>query len=148
MISYPVEFEASSESEFGIKSKWKVTASGIDIQCSIPKEFEGDGDALSPEDFFMMSLQNCFVATFKVFAEYSKLKFHRLLVDAKLKVDKDSENKPWMEEVKLKIQLLGVKQEDYKKAQLLIQKTLDNGFILRSVKSKIQSEIMIKNENT
>ncbi len=143
MISYPVEFKAISESDFGIKTNWKVTASGFDVQCSIPKEFEGSGDALSPEDFFMMSLQNCFVATFKVFAEYSKLKFQRLLVEAKLKVNKDMENKPWMEEITLKIQLLGVKTEDHKKAQLLVQKTLDNGFILRSVKCKIQSQINI-----
>ena len=136
MINYPVHFQAVSHCEPGINSSWRVQSSGYDTQCSVPKEFEGCGECFSPEDFFLMSVQNCFVATFKVFAQYSRLNFESLNVSAKLKVDKDSEGKPWMEEVHLEINLQGIQENDLRKAQTLIQKTLDNGFILRSVKSR------------
>ena len=141
MITYPIKFEASAESLSGMNVPWNITASSFDASCSVPESFDGPGGTFSPEDFFMMSLQNCFVATFKVFAEYSRLTYSTLKVDAQLIVNKDDSGKPWMETVNLKIKIQGV--EDTKKAHLLVKKTLENGFILRSVKSEIISEVEI-----
>ncbi len=141
MINYPVSFFGESLSTSGIASPWKVKSSHFNSTCSIPKEFEGPGSDLSPEDYFLLALQNCFVATFKVFAKYSALEFEELLVHAELVVDKDSDAKPFMKLLNLKIDLKNA--SDLKKATLLVKKTLENGFILRSVKTQITTEVNI-----
>jgi organic hydroperoxide reductase OsmC/OhrA len=142
MISYPVSFHGASKASSGIQNEWKVTSSGLDTTCSVPKEFEGAGGAFSPEDFFLLSLQNCFVATFKVYAEYSRLSFDQLNVTSELIVDKNDNLKPVMKACKLIIELSN--PSDKKKADLLIKKTLENGFILQSVKTEIISQTIYR----
>ena len=135
MITYPVIFEGSAESVSGMNLPWQTVTSSMPSPCSIPKSFEGPGGTHSPEDFFLLALQNCFIATFKVFAEYSRLSYVSLKVDAKLTVDKDESGKPWLPKINLHIRIHGT--DNVKKAQLLVSKTLENGFILRSVKTEV-----------
>ena len=142
MISYPVSFHGASRASSGIQNEWKVTSSGLDTTCSVPKEFEGSGGAFSPEDFFLLSLQNCFVATFKVYAEYSRLSFDQLNVTGELIVDKNDNLKPVMKACKLIIELYN--PSDKKKSDLLIKKTLENGFILQSVKTEIITQTIYR----
>ena len=142
MISYPVSFHGASRANSGIQNEWKVTSSGLDTTCSVPKEFEGSGGAFSPEDFFLLSLQNCFVATFKVYAEYSRLSFDQLNVTGELIVDKNDNLKPVMKACKLIIELYN--PSDKKKSDLLIKKTLENGFILQSVKTEIITQTIYR----
>jgi len=141
MITYPISFFGKTEATAGIKKSWLSQASGFEIGCAVPKEFEGAGGNFSPEDFFLMALQNCFVATFIVYSEYSKLTFDQIKVKAELVVDKDEHQKIMMKKLHLKIELQNV--SDLKRAQLLINKTIENGFILQSVKTEIISEIVI-----
>lgn len=141
MITYPVQFEAQAETNPGMAFAWNSLASTHQTVCSIPKEFDGPGGELSPEDFFLLSIQNCFIGTFKVFAEFSRLTFENLEVKSKLVVNKDVSGKPWMESIHMHISLSGVKDE--KKLQLLINKTFENGFILRSVKTQITHELTL-----
>lgn len=140
MITYPISFHGESLAGQGIQSEWKVTSSSFKSNCAVPKEFEGSGKAFSPEGFFLLSLQNCFVATFKVYAEYSKLNFDFLKVTGELVVDKNESNRPVMKTLKLNIQITN--PSDKKKSDLLIKKTLDNGFILQSVRTEIVTEVM------
>ena len=142
MISYPISFHGASRASSGIQNEWKVTSSGLDTTCSVPKEFEGSGGAFSPEDFFLLSLQNCFVATFKVYAEYSRLSFDQLNVTGELIVDKNDNLKPVMKACKLIIELYN--PSDKKKSDLLIKKTLENGFILQSVKTEIITQTIYR----
>lgn len=142
MINYPVSFQGSGNATPGIQNEWKVSSSDFDLTCSVPKEFEGSGKTFSPEDFFLLSLQNCFVATFKVYAEYSKLNFDFLDVSSELIVDKNEAQKPVMKKLKLQIDLTNV--SDKKKSDLLIRKTLENGFILQSVKTEIETVVNYK----
>lgn len=141
MIKYPINFESSAKTNSGIQTEWKSIASKNEISCSIPKEFEGPGGAFSPEDLYMLAIQNCFIGTFKVFAEHSKLVYSSLEVKSVLIVDKDENSRPWMEAIHLEIDVTGVVDE--KKLKLLINKTLDNGFIIRSVKTKITNKLNI-----
>ena len=141
MINYPVSFFAESTAPSGLKTSWDVRSSDFEAVCSVPKEFEGNGGSFSPEDFFLLSLQNCFVATFKVYAEYPKLNFDRLDVHGELIVDKDDNQKPMMKIVNLKIAIHNV--SDQKKAALLAKKTIENGFILQSVKTEIRHELIL-----
>ena len=140
MITYPVSFYGKSEASAGIQNDWQVTSSGFSSSCAVPREFEGCGGAFSPEDLYLLALQNCFVATFKVYAEYSKLNFTQLQVSGELIVDKNENNKPVMKTLKLKIEI--TQASDKKKAELLIKKTLENGFILQSVKTEIVAETL------
>lgn len=135
MLSYPITFNGSASATSGMKTSWEVEASGFSEQCCVPAEFEGQGGTFSPEDFFLLALENCFVATFKVYAEYSKLNYQALNLKSQLIVDKDESGKPMMSAVHFDIELTGVSDE--KRATLLVNKTLDSGFILRSVKTKI-----------
>ena len=118
---------------------WETSSSSFKSFCAVPKEFEGSGTSTSPEDFYLMALQNCFMATFKVYAQYSKLSFEKLDVKTELIVDLNESKKPCMKEIQFKIDVFGA--SDLKKAQLLVNKTLENGFILQSVKTTITSTI-------
>lgn len=141
MVNFPVAFVGQSQATSGIKTAWMTSASESEAACCIPPEFEGAGGNFSPEDFFLMALQNCFVATFKVYAEYSKLSFTNLQVKGELIVDKNEAGKPIMKDLNLVIDIDEV--QDEKKALLLIKKTLLNGFILQSVKTNIIPHILI-----
>ncbi len=139
MATYPVSFFGDSSTTPGIDVSWSTQASNFEVACAVPKEFEGGGQGLSPEDFYLLALQNCFVATFKVFSHYSKLSFEELKVKCELVVDLDDSKKPCMKKILMKIELH--KASDLKKAALLVKKALDNGFILQSVKTEIITEI-------
>lgn len=139
MITYPITFQGSAAATEGIKTRWSTQTPATSLQCSIPAEFEGSGDFASPEDYFLLAVMNCFVATFKVYAAYSKFSFRDLKVSGTLTVDKNDEGKPCMQEVMMHIKLTGV--ANTARAQTLIDKTLANGFILQSVKSKIVTSV-------
>jgi organic hydroperoxide reductase OsmC/OhrA len=138
MISYPLSFFGTGSGTPGMETNWETSSSGYEVTCAVPKEFEGGGLGMSPEDLYLLALQNCFLATFKVFAHYSKLDFKNVEVKSELIVDLNTEKKPIMKKVILRIDLTGA--TDLKKAQLLVKKALDNGFILQSVKTEIQAE--------
>lgn len=69
----------------------------------------------------------------------SKSNFEFLNVSGELIVDKNELNKPVMKILKLKIEITSASNK--KKADLLIKKTLDNGFILQSVKTEVLTEV-------
>ena len=139
MITYPVNFEASAQSQMGMKNPWIASASTLEVNCAVPREFDGPGGEFSPEDFFLLAVQNCFIGTFKVFAEFSRLHFESLNLNSKLVVNKDESGKPWMDSIHIKINISGLSDE--KKLHLLINKTFENGFILRSIKTKITYDL-------
>lgn len=144
MISYPLTFNGESLAEPGMELKWETSASGMSCSSSIPVEFEGGGGSYSPEDFFLLALQNCFVATFKVFSHYSKLQFSKINVNTRLVVDKNEVGQPIMKELYLIVRIEDA--NDLKKAKLLAKKTLETGFILQSVKTTIIPEVYINDE--
>lgn len=134
-IKYPVNFNVKSYSGEGISSLWNADFSWGDLELSVPREFDGPGGGASPEDLYALSLLNCFIATFKVYAEKSNLSYHSISGDADLTVDSAGEKMPWMSDVKLDITLN--KPENEKKAERILQKTKETGMILNSVKSNI-----------
>jgi organic hydroperoxide reductase OsmC/OhrA len=141
MISYPLHFESSTESEGGMNSLWKTRSDQFESTCAIPKEFQGPGGGLSPEDLYNQALTNCFVATFKVYAENSKLTFDKLIVDSKLVVDLDDRKKPVMKEFHLVARIQN--PSNHEKAMMLAKKASEAGFILNSVKTEKYFEIKV-----
>ena len=98
MIQYPISFTSETLAKNGVQANWKTKSQFEESHVSIPPEFMGPGGGLSPEDLFNQALANCFVATFKVYAENSKLTFDDLTVSTKLIVDLDDNKKPVMKE--------------------------------------------------
>jgi organic hydroperoxide reductase OsmC/OhrA len=141
MITYPISFEAKTKSACGIAGSWTTDSNGHCSSISVPPEFEGPGGALSPEDLFNHALTNCFVATFKVYAEKSKLTFERVEAESRLLVDLDESKKPVMKEFFLKAKIL--KPSNPEKATLLANKAAKSGFILNSVKTICHFEFEI-----
>lgn len=141
MAQYPIEFHAKTAASCGMQTKWQSQSQDQSVSVSIPPEFQGPGGAFSPEDLFSHALTNCFVGTFKVFAENSKLTFESLQVESKLIVDLDEKKRPVMKEFFLKAKIQAPSNED--KARLLAKKATETGFILNSVKTLCHFDVEI-----
>ena len=142
MIQYPISFYASAKSDFGIQSRWTMESQKIDSLCAIPNEFEGPGGALSPEDLFAQALTNCFIATFKVYAEKSKVHFQEVSVQTELIADIGENRKPVMKTCNFKIHIRGSEYPD--RLKTLAEKAFASGFIINSVKTNLNMELRIE----
>lgn len=144
MKNYPLSFLVSAESASGIQKSWTAKASTFStpLIMAIPPEFDGPGGGLSPEDLYAFALQNCFIATFKVFAEKSRLQFDAIFVDAKLDVDRNEKGAPWMAKIHLKIRLSGVQQKE--NAHRLLEKASQSCMILNSVNTQKSFEFELE----
>lgn len=136
MKTYPMKFNVSAETTAGIASTWtgRAESTSEEVRVSIPPEFDGPGGGFSPEDLYALALENCFIATFKVFAEKSKLTYDKLSVNAELWVDRNEKGVPWMAKIELKVKLSGVSQNE--NAQRLLTKTSQSCMILNSVNTE------------
>ncbi len=141
MISYPIEFQTKAAAHSGINSNWNIQSQNFELSCAVPVEFEGPGQALSPEDLFAQALTNCFVATFKVYAEKSRLEYDQVTCQGLLVVDLDENKKPCMKTFKLMTSIQN--PSSLEKAKLLAEKAFKNGFILNSVKTQLTFELVL-----
>lgn len=135
-MKLPVEFSVVSSSKSGIDTLWDVGYQENSFKCAIPVCFDGPGNGASPEDLYALALLNCFIATFKVYAEKSKLNFKEIAGSAKLIVDKDSSGEPWMAKVNLEIQIFS--PDNPTRAERLLNKVADQSMIINSVKSDVE----------
>lgn len=141
MIQYPMNFVSQSSATEGIQASWSTSTASGELMGAIPPEFEGPGNGYSPEDFYVLALTNCFIATFKVFAEKSKLSFASLEAQGKLTLDRDEKGIPWMKHFHLNVQLKGCAENE--KAQRLLQKTSQSCMVLNSVKTEKTFEFFV-----
>lgn len=136
MNKYPLFFKASAQSHSGIQSTWgtQSQSQSEELRMAIPAEFEGPGGGFSPEDLYVMALQNCFVATFKVFAEKSRLAYGNLRIETELALDRDGSGKPWMARCIFKVYLEECVQVE--NAKRILTRTSENCMILNSVNTE------------
>ena len=59
-----------------------------DLATAAPADFGGPGDAWSPEQLLLASVNACFLLTFRAIAQASKLEFTSLAVDSEGIVDR------------------------------------------------------------
>ena len=143
MIQYPISFTAKAHSKSGIQSSWLMESQNLEVQCAIPPEFEGPGGALSPEDLFAQALTNCFLATFKVYAEKSRIQFSQISATSELIVDLDENKKPIMKKFTLNVEISGC--ENSVRTRSIAERAFASGFILNSVKTELQFNLTILN---
>lgn len=142
-MKLPLKFFGKANTLAGTQTPWHVESSVNKATCCIPVEFDGPGKGFSPEDLFLQSLVSCFIGTFKVFAEYSKVKYSEINIEGVLTVDKNSENQTIMKHTLLKIYPKDVEQKD--RFNHLAEKVMKSGFILNSVKTELEYEIFYEN---
>jgi len=147
MIHYPLTFKVSANAPSGIQNSWITRApsvggaGGDSVVMAIPPEFEGPGGGYSPEDIYAFALMNCFIATFKVIAEKSKLPFEGLQTSGTLTVDRNESGVPWMKAFHLRVELSGA--PDVERAKRLLEKTSQSCMILNSVKTEKSFEFVV-----
>lgn len=89
MIKFPMEFAVEASSGPGVASVWSGKTEPLPpIACAIPPQFMGPGGGYSPEDLFALSLLNCLIATFKVYAEKGGVNFQEIKGRISLIVDR------------------------------------------------------------
>jgi organic hydroperoxide reductase OsmC/OhrA len=140
MIQYPLHFQIESVAKEGIQSSWSSSASGQSVVCAIPPEFDGPGGGFSPEDFFGLAAVNCFVATFKVIAEKSRISFESIRVSADLKVDRNEKGQPWMAELALKVEVKPG-NADRERLERALHKASGSCLVLHSLKTAVNFDI-------
>ena len=135
-MNFPLEFSVSSSSSSGIDTQWDAAFEKISLKCAIPPSFEGPGNGASPEDLYALSLLNCYIATFKVIAEKSRLNYERIEGTGKLVVDQDSNGNPWMEKVILDYKLFN--PDNRNRAERILKKVETQSMVINSVKSNVE----------
>lgn len=144
MITYPLKFPVNSHSESGAQSRWTSSVRSDDaLTCAIPAEFQGPGGGYSPEDFFALAVSNCFVATFKVIAEKSRLSYDSIALSGELTVDRDAHGKPWMSEMLLKI-TLRCALEAHERALRLLDKVSQSCLVVNSVRTQVSFQFQLE----
>ena len=138
-----INFTSHSKALSGIQNPWTSHASGFDTTMDIPKEFAGNGAGFSPEDLYALALQNCFIATFKVIADKSRLDFSEINVSLNLILDKDVNQLTIMKDAFFEIKLIGVSNND--KALRLLEKTTKSCMILNSVNTQLHFNFEVQN---
>jgi organic hydroperoxide reductase OsmC/OhrA len=134
MVQYPQHYHSEAEASAELKEAWESSTSDNKVTCSIPAAYDGSGEAFSPEEFFLLSLQNCFIASFKVYANHKHLEFDRINVSADLIVNVKDDQGPIMDYVEMFIKIYDVKDKNL--ASSLIDRALKDGFIFNSIRTK------------
>lgn len=140
MIQYPLLFEAEAKASSGIQATWSSSAMTLSpVTCAIPKEFHGPGNGYSPEDLMAMAVINCFIATFKVFAEKSGLQFQSIALKAALEINRNSSGTVGLSSIKVDVNLQG--SSDAAKAKTILEETRKNCLMGNALKIQVDYQM-------
>lgn len=108
-----------------------------ELDVATPPPFPGGVEGIwSPEHLFTSSVSSCFMTTFLAIAEYSKLDFENLEVEATAKLGK-VDGKFVVTEIILGAELTITEEKFTDKAHRIMEKAEEACLITRSVKSEI-----------
>ena len=135
MAKFPLTFEAFTDMSPGMQNTWEGKADDLPpIPCAIPPEFGGPGKGYSPEDLFGLSILNCVLATFKVYAEKAEVNYQVAKGKVSLKMDKHpQENHLCITMVDLHVRVEGA--SDQEKARKILDQSVKECAIGNSIKS-------------
>ncbi|MFT4311164.1 MAG: OsmC family protein [Candidatus Woesearchaeota archaeon] len=117
------------------KSNFTTNAYGKELNVDIPKDFGGPGKFFSPEDLYLASVVNCFIATFNVVASKSKFDFDALETKNELKLKKDDSGKYFCDKVSI---WLSVDCKDKFKLEKIVDLTKKSCIIHSSIKTRVE----------
>lgn len=114
------------------------------IEVATPPEFpKGIPGIWSPEHLFTASVSSCLMTTFLAIAENSKLDFQNFSCNAKGKLEQ-VEGKFMMSEIILEPTVIINNEDDYQKAERVLQKSEAACLISNSIRSKVTMITSIK----
>lgn len=106
------------------------------LEFSAPPEFQGRVGFWTPEHFLVGAVASCFISTFSAIAEFSKLEFVSLRLEAKGVLEK-GEGGYRFTEIFLYPELTIARHEDRERAQRLLEKAERGCLVARSLSSKV-----------
>ena len=110
-----------------------------------PIEFDGPGDAWSPEDLFMASIANCFVLSFRAITKASRFDWLSIECRSEGVLDK-VDRKVQFTEITNKVTLTIENADNIEKAERLLNKAEETCLISNSLTatSHLECEIFVK----
>ena len=126
------------EVEWTEQKKGKLTSAGLPaLEVATPPEFQGHEEMWSPEQYFLASVNACFMTTFLAISEMSKLEFVSFSSKARGKLDKVEGQVPQVTEITLRPRLVTRYARDLERARRILEKAEKNCFISNSIKSHV-----------
>jgi peroxiredoxin-like protein len=115
------------------------------LQTAPPSDYDGPGDAWSPEHLLLASVQACFLFTLRAIARLSKLEFSSLELDASGTVDRQ-DGVTRFTEIVLRPRLTVAPGTDRERATRILERSKTACLISASLSSPIRLEPEIVEE--
>jgi organic hydroperoxide reductase OsmC/OhrA len=118
-----------------------ATVDGLpDLSTAPPAEFDGPGDAWSPEHLLLASVETCFLFTFRAVARASSVNFTACDVTAEGTVDRDGWS-PRFTEIVLRVRLSLPPGADRDRAQRAAEKAERACLVSASLATPVRLEL-------
>jgi organic hydroperoxide reductase OsmC/OhrA len=118
-----------------------LTSNGVpDLRSAPPLDFDGPGDAWSPEQLLLAAVQACFLFTFRTVAQASKIPFTALAVEAEGTVDRADGGGLRFTEIVLRPRLTLPPGVDRGRAERALEKSERSCLVSASLATKIRLE--------
>lgn len=109
------------------------------LRMAAPVQYDGPGDAWSPEELLLASVQACFLFTLRAVAQLSKVEFTRLELDAAGTVDRQ-EGATLFTEIVLRPRLTVPAGVDRARALMMLEKAKKACLVSASLSTPIRLE--------
>jgi peroxiredoxin-like protein len=117
-----------------------LSSAGVpDLPTAAPVEFDGPGDAWSPEQLLLAAVESCFLLTFRAVARASGVEFVSMSVEAEGFVDK-VEARPRFTEIVLRPRLTLPAGADWVRVQRVLDKAERACLVSASLATPIRLE--------
>ena len=115
------------------------------LKSAPPKDFDGPGDAWSPEHLLLASMESCFMFTFQAIAQASKFDFLSLELSGSGTVDR-KEGSTRFTDIVLRSRLALPKGSDPERAKRMLEKGKNSCLVTASlsVPIRLESEIVVE----
>ena len=115
------------------------------MRSAPPKDFDGPGDAWSPEHLLLASVESCFMFTFQAIAQESKFDFLSLELSGRGTVDR-KEGSTRFTDIVLRSRLALPKGADPDRAKRMLEKGKNACLVTASlsVPIRLESEIVVE----
>jgi organic hydroperoxide reductase OsmC/OhrA len=123
-----------------------LVAGGVpELRSAPPKDFDGPGDAWSPEQFLLAAVETCFLFTFRGVAQASKFDYLSLDLSGSGTVDR-KEGATRFTEIVLRLRLILPNGANPERAKRMIEKGKNACLVTASlsVPISLESEIMVE----
>jgi peroxiredoxin-like protein len=116
-----------------------VTEGAPELRSAPPKDFDGPGDAWSPEHLLLAAVETCFMFTFRAVAQASKFQFLSLELSGAGTVDR-KEGATRFTEIVLKPRLTVPKGADRERAMRMLEKGEKACLVTASLSTPVRLE--------